>query len=159
MTILAAQSIRWYKPVEPFIERTVINGKSAGLSHAGYDIRIAQDVYIPRGTTVLASSVEEFNMPPDLLAVVHDKSSWARLGVSVNNTVIEPGWKGFLTLELAYMPLYPDPLWDGDRQGITIKAGDPIAQIIFHKLDEETLTPYQGKYQNQPNRPVGAIAE
>ena len=42
------------------------------------------------------SSIEFFNMPKYLVGIVHDKSSLARQGLSVFNTVIEPGWKGYL---------------------------------------------------------------
>lgn len=92
----------------------------------------------------LASAIEEFNMPVNLLGIVHDKSTWARQGLSVFNTVIEPGWKGFLTLELVYHR----------RKELYIPAGSGIAQIIFHQLIEPAR--YNGKYQNQPNHPVEA---
>lgn len=92
----------------------------------------------------LASAIEEFDMPDDLLGIVHDKSTWARQGLSVFNTVIEPGWKGFLTLELVYHR----------RKELYIPAGSGIAQVIFHQLVEPAR--YTGKYQNQPNYPVEA---
>lgn len=120
---------------------------SHGLSEAGYDIRIKQDVvFIPEslGRFVLASTVDEFQMPDDLVGVVHDKSTWARQGLSVLNTVIEPGWHGFLTLELVY---------HGSGR-LFIPAGSGIAQVIFSRLEEPRA--YAGKYQNQEDRPVEA---
>ena len=129
---------------------------SHGLSEAGYDIRIKQNIIFEKGNVyvdnrrykgsfTLASAIEEFQMPPHLVGVVHDKSTWARKGLSVRNTVIEPGWKGFLTLELVY---------DG-REILTIPAGSGIAQVLFH----QTLThaTYDGKYQGQADMPVEAI--
>jgi dCTP deaminase len=122
-------------------------GVSHGLGEAGYDIRIKQDVLLhPFRRFRLASSMEYFDMPDDLVAVVHDKSSWARQGVSVFNSVIEPGWEGWLTIELAYHRWKP----------LFIPAGAGIAQIIFHKLSETAA--YTGRYQHQPDRPVPAIA-
>jgi dCTP deaminase len=121
-------------------------GVSYGLSEAGYDIRIKQDVWLfPGKSFALASSIEKFRMPNDLVGIVHDKSTWARRKLSVFNTVIEPGWVGFLTLELVYHGWKP----------LHIPAGAGIAQVIFH----ETTLPasYNGKYQNQENRPVKAI--
>lgn len=136
-------------------------GTSFGMSEAGYDIRIKQTVEFCRGTRfprvvmvdaepthgrfALASAIEEFNMPNNLVGIVHDKSTWARRGLSVFNTVIEPGWKGFLTLELVY---------HGEEE-LIIPAGSGIAQVVFH----ETLcnAEYTGKYQGQPDHPVAAI--
>lgn len=145
------------------------NGVSHGLSEAGYDIRIKQDVTftvqeqtqrciaevmnensmidMSFGRFALASTIEEFNMPSDLVGIVHDKSTWARKGLSVFNTVIEPGWKGFLTLELVYH--------GGGK--LVIPAGSGIAQVIFHKLSLHRE--YNGKYQNQGDNPVPAKHE
>jgi dCTP deaminase len=143
-------------------EKVKHNGVSHGLAEAGYDIRVKQDIDFrlnddPRvryrakvddkeqaGNFVLASTIEEFDMPVDLVGIVHDKSTWARRGLSVFNTVIEPGWKGFLTLELVYHGQSP----------LFIPAGTGIAQVIFHQT--ALRASYDGKYQNQEDRPVGA---
>lgn len=138
--ILSAQTIRRIQPIRPFHERTKEFGMTYGLSAAGYDIRIAQSIKIEPKDFVLASSIEEFDMPNNVLAYVKDKSTWARQGLAVQNTVIEPGWKGFLTLELSNHN--PDKI-------LEIEIGMPIAQIVFHFLDEPTEQPYDGKYQNQ----------
>lgn len=128
-----------------------------GESFAGFDRKIATEPAIvvtdpetgsytvSEGTRfTLASAIEEFDMPDDLLGIVHDKSSWARRGLSVFNTVIEPGWKGFLTLELVFHGNEP----------VVIQHGSGIAQVIFHQLENSAA--YKGKYQNQPNEPVRA---
>ena len=86
-------------------------------------------------------------MPTTLVGIVHDKSTWARRGLSVFNTVIEPGWKGFLTLELVF---------NGDKP-LDIPAGAGIAQVIFHQTMDRAS--YDGKYQGQENRPVEARYE
>lgn len=150
------------KNMEP--NKKTLNGVSYGLGEAGYDIRIKQTIkFFARdgqsrvmvadgehithsgGKFTLASAIEEFDMPDTLMGIVHDKSTWARKGLSVFNTVIEPGWKGFLTLELAYK----------DEGYLIIEAGSGIAQVIFHELSEPAR--YKGKYQNQENKPVSAI--
>lgn len=141
-------------------------GVTAGLGEAGYDICIKQEInfagctynhnslWVRRdgqditegwGRFCLASAIEEFHMPPDLMGIVHDKSSWARKGLSVFNTVIEPGWGGFLTLELVYH----------GQGSLHIPAGAGIAQVVFHKTQEARA--YTGRYQNQDNKPVPAI--
>lgn len=145
------------------------HGVSHGLSEAGFDIRLKQDIrFVPNpsdpfhcGITIqsedqrvwkhgrfcIASAIEEFQMPEYLAGVVHDKSTWARRGLSVLNTVIEPGWKGFLTLELVYH----------GTERLHIPAGAGIAQVLFSRI--ETPAAYAGKYQNQADRPVEAISE
>ena len=144
-------------------------GTSAGLGEAGFDIRILQTVRfrpghregsitvelfdgslekrtsVKNGRFTLASAKEEFDMPDDLCGIVHDKSTWARRGLSVFNTVVEPGWKGFLTLELVY---------HGEGE-LLIPAGSGIAQVIFHRTSQPAH--YNGKYQGQANEPVEAI--
>lgn len=96
---------------------------------------------------VLASSIEEFDMPDHLMGQVLNKSTWARKGLDSSMTTnIEPGWKGFLTLELVFHGNSP----------IVIPAGSGIAQVIFHELSEKRS--YDGKYQNQLDKPVEAIS-
>ena len=127
-------------------EKVAHNGVTHGLTECGYDIRIKQDVYLSSSYKfILASSIEEFQMPNHLMAVVHDKSSWARRGLSVFNSCIEPGWNGFLTLELVYH----------GNDDLFIPAGSGIAQVIFHDILEPAS--YKGRYNNQPDRPVSAI--
>ena len=147
--ILPAQTIRKLKPITPFHERTVHKGMSFGLSHAGYDVRIAERTVLNPGEFVLASTMEHFNIPNDLIAFVHDKSTWARHGLSLFNTVIEPGWRGYLTLELV----------NNSSKHMEISAGCPIAQIVFMRLEESTDAPYTGKYQNQRAGAVPAMME
>lgn len=135
--------------LDPFHERTRENGMTFGLGPAGYDVRIKQELHLAPGELALASTVERFSMPNDVLATVMDKSTWARRGLSLFNTVIEPGWEGWLTLELVNQSRY----W------MKIESGSPIAQVIFQRLDQATNFPYEGKYQGQEDRPVAAILE
>jgi dCTP deaminase len=143
--ILPAQAIRKIKPVSPFCERTCHNGMTFGLGPAGYDVRLAETVVVG-AKFVLASTLEHFDMPTDLLGQVTDKSTWARRGVAVQNTIIEPGWRGYLTVELT----------NHGGEPIEIQAGDPIAQIVFFRLEAPTERPYQGKYQDQEAGPQPA---
>lgn len=149
--VLSAQTIRKRGIIAPFFERQVHleTGSSWGLSVAGYDIRIKQEAELAAGDFTLASSIEHFDMPTDILGVVADKSSLARRGIAVQNTIIEPGWRGYLTLEITNHSL----------ETVELLAGQPIAQIVFHLLDQPTEIPYNGKYQDQPDRPVEARKE
>jgi dCTP deaminase len=155
--ILPAQHIRarcffdneLHPMIDPFSERSKQGGFSYGLSSAGYDVRCKQDIYLGPQGFALASIIEYLQIPNDILAIVHDKSSWGRLGLAVQNTVIEPGWRGYLTIELS----------NHSDKAIRIHAGMGIAQIIFHQLAAPTCQPYEGKYQDQADRPVEAIFE
>lgn len=154
MSVLPAQSImiechELPPMIHPFRNRTVAFGKTYGLSGAGYDIRIAETILMWPKSFKLASAIEKFDMPDDVVAIVHDKSSWARKGLTVQNTVIEPGWRGYLTLELT------NHTW----RFIHLCAGMPIAQIIFHRLEQVTSLPYSGKYQDQSAGAQKAIDE
>ena len=177
MTVVNGKALLLATPIKNMLARKdQHNGVSHGLSEAGYDIRLKQNIYYrPRtwfrkpiikvfdgdyqddwhgpslynttktevkGRFTLASAVEEFQMPDDLVGVVHDKSTWARQSLSVFNTVIEPGWKGFLTLELVF---------HGEEE-VTLLHGSGIAQVLFHRL--ERPAEYAGKYQNQEDEPV-----
>ena len=146
MAILPAQTIRALGIIEPFSERTAALGLTYGLSPAGYDVRIAETISLNQGQFALASTIEHFSMPADVLGRVCDKSTWARCGLAVQNTVIEPGWRGFLTLELTNHAVGV----------IHIRAGHPIAQIIFERLEAPTDQPYTGRYQDQQAGPQAA---
>jgi dCTP deaminase len=147
--IIPGQKIESLNAIKPFLRRSVENGMTYGVGPAGYDVRISNEIMLYPGCFALGVTIEEFSMPDDVIAFVHDKSTWARRGLSLFNTVIEPGWRGFLTLELinhGYDPLL-------------IPAGCPIAQIVFMRLEEKARMPYRGKYQDQPNVPVESIME
>lgn len=144
--ILNGEYLLRAKPIADMVpEKRREHGVSYGLTEAGYDVRVKQEIILsPAKRFTLASTVERFEMPPYLVGVVHDKSTWARLGLSVRNTVIEPAWEGWLTLELTY---------DGDGL-LVIPAGAGIAQVLFHELHAPAH--YVGKYQGQEDRPVEA---
>lgn len=148
--VLSGQTIRQRNIINPFHDRTEAFGFTYGVGPAGYDVRIDQNVIIPPGGFTLASTMEYFHMPNDVLGIVHDKSTWARRGLAAQNTVIEPGWRGWLTLELTNH-LSPD-----SGEDIELQKGMPIVQIIFHLVDQAVENPYYGKYQDQPRGPVPA---
>jgi dCTP deaminase len=147
--ILNGKTLYCRAPLDPMLDSKVkAHGVSHGLSEAGYDLRIRESVVLhPLRRFTLASAIERFQMPDNLVGIVHDKSSWARQGLSVQNTVVEPSWEGYLTLELFYVG------WGVLR----IPAGAGIAQVLFHQIAEPAR--YAGKYQHQPARPVAAIME
>lgn len=157
MTILSAQSIaklcqgHLKRPmIKPFFkEKMVEAGRSYGLSCCGYDVRLAEDVWLwPFWGRV--TFIQEFiDLPDYLCAEVKDKSTNARIFVLVQNTIVEPGWYGYLMVELTRLLPWP----------VRLRKGTPIAQILFKRLDEPTELPYDGKYQGQKARVQGPIWE
>lgn len=147
--ILPAQTIRRLCEagmITPYEERAVSNGRTYGIGPATYDVRIKQTIWLWPFFGRLASTIESFHIPDDVLAEVKDKSTNARRFILVQNTLIDPGFRGGLTLELTRFLPWPT----------RIRAGTPIAQIKFSRLEEPTERPYRGKYQDQSSDPVRA---
>lgn len=169
MTIISGQTIRERKIIDPnyFEERQKVVDPygmttTLGLGPAGYDLSLDEiDVtkgivladldsltwIIQPGAFALASAREPINMPADLIGTVHDKSSWARRGLTVQNTVVEPGWRGYLTLELKNI----------GNEMLFLTHGSGICQLLFHSLDAPAERPYEGKYQDQSQGPQEAL--
>lgn len=155
--ILSGQTIRSLGLLDPCEEPGAFEGVSYGLGPAGYDLRLVLPVsgnsVVPPtvyclcpGEFILVAAAERFTMPNDLVGVVHDKSTWARRGLAVQNTIIEPGWTGYLTLELT----------NHGREYLELIEGQGIAQVVFHRMDQPAERPYRGKYQGQEWGPQGA---
>lgn len=157
--ILSLQTIRKRGIISPWAERSPFLSQHYGLmtyggGPAGYDLRVEFDLLgvgtlleLGPGAFQLASTIEHFTMPPDVMGIVHDKSTWARRGLACQNTVIEPGWSGYLTLEIS----------NHGSGWISLERGAPICQVVFHQLDQTTELQYDGKYQNQGRGPQEAL--
>lgn len=160
MTVLSDKSIRAYSKrgflVDPLEPRTTKGflltpeheeiQLSYGLSACGVDVRVKEEALLEPGAFRLFSIVEYITMPPEVVGIVHDKSTLARLGLAVQNTVIEPGWRGYLTVEVT----------NHSKLVRFVHQRMPIAQILFHHVDQPVDKPYTGKYQDQPGHPVEA---
>ena len=158
--------------IEPFETGQVRDGMiSYGLSSYGYDIRVAEEFkvftnvhnivvdpkqfdprsfvdvrektcIIPPNSFALARTEEYFRIPRDVLVVCVGKSTYARCGIIVNVTPLEPTWEGYLTLEISNTTPLPARIY----------GGEGIAQLLFLAGDEEPSIAYadrKGKYQNQ----------
>lgn len=142
---------------------------SYGLSSYGYDMRVADEfkvftnlhgavvdpkhfnprsfvdvkadyIDIPPNSFALARSVEHFEIPADVLCICIGKSSYARCGIILNTTPFEPGWRGYVTLEISNTTPLPARIY----------ANEGIGQVLFFESDEQCETPYgAGKYQDQ----------
>jgi dCTP deaminase len=160
------------KMIAPFVEGLVARGKvSYGLSSYGYDIRVSDeykvftDVHncvvdpkafndksfvdirgphciVPAHSFALARSVEYFRIPRGVIGLCIGKSTYARCGIVVNITPLEPEWEGHLTLEISNTTPLPAKIY----------SNEGIAQLVFLGAEDECETSYKdrkGKYQAQ----------
>ena len=99
-------------------------------------------IVIPPNSFALAETVEEIDVPRDVLAICVGKSTYARCGIIVNVTPLEPEWEGHVTLEFSNTTPLPARIY----------ANEGVAQFLFFESDEECQTSYRdrgGKYQGQ----------
>lgn len=123
------------------------NARSALVDPKNFDersfISIKEDTcIIPPNAFALASTIEYFRIPDNVLALCVGKSTYARCGIIVNVTPLEPGWEGHVTLEFSNTTNLPAKLY----------AGEGVAQLLFFESDEICEVNYRdrnGKYQGQ----------
>lgn len=103
----------------------------------------ADSCVIPPNSFALAETVEHFEIPRDVLAVCLGKSTYARCGIIVNVTPLEPEWRGKVTIEISNTTPLPAKIY----------ANEGIAQILFFRAADVCRVSYadkKGKYQDQP---------
>lgn len=146
---------------------------SYGLSSYGYDLRVSNEFrvftnlynslvdpknfnenamvsietdecIIPPNSFALARSVEYFRIPRNVLTICIGKSTYARCGIICNVTPFEPGWEGYVTLEISNTTPLPAKIY----------ANEGLAQVLFYEGAEACEISYadrKGKYMNQVN--------
>lgn len=123
------------------IHTTIIDPKNLD-ERSFQDFKDVDSCIIPPNSYALTSSLEYFKMPRDVLAICVGKSTYARAGVIVNLTPLEPGWEGNLTIEIS----------NSTRLPVKIYAEEGIGQLLFLGSSEPCYTSYadrSGKYQGQ----------
>ncbi|WP_428249028.1 dCTP deaminase [Ferrovibrio sp.] len=158
--------------IEPFVEAQKREGTiSYGLSSYGYDARVAREFkiftnvnsavvdpkqfspssfvdfdtdvcVIPPNSFALARTVEYFRIPRDVLVICLGKSTYARCGIIVNVTPLEPEWEGHVTLEFSNTTPLPAKIY----------ANEGACQFLFLKGDQPCEVSYAdraGKYMGQ----------
>jgi dCTP deaminase len=106
-------------------------------------VSVNEDVcIIPPNSFALARTVEYFRIPRNVLTICLGKSTYARCGIIVNVTPLEPEWEGHVTLEFSNTTTLPAKIY----------ANEGVAQMLFFESDEVCETSYKdrgGKYQGQ----------
>ena len=133
------------------------NALCAIVDPKNFDSRSFVDVeadvcLIPPNSFALAETVEYLEIPRDIIAVCVGKSSYARCGIIVNVTPLEPEWRGKITIEISNTTPLPAKVY----------AGEGIAQILFFRAEAECKTSYadkKGKYQDQAGLTLPFVAQ
>ena len=158
--------------IKPFVNKQNRKGKiSFGLSSFGYDARVSEEFkiftnvnsgivdpklfksdsfvtkkgkecIIPPNSFALGSTVEYFKIPKNVLVICLGNSTYARCGIIVNVTPLEPGWEGHVTLEFSNTTPLPAKIY----------ANEGVAQFVFIKgneLPEISYDQRKGKYMKQ----------
>lgn len=158
--------------IDPFDGESIKKGViSSGVSSYGYDMRIADEFQIfspvgqpivdpknfdqknltdfrgdvcivPPHSFVLAKSFEYFRIPRDVLVICLGKSTYARCGIVINVTPLEPEWEGYITISVSNTGPLP----------VRLYAHEGIGQLVFLQSSEVCETSYadkKGKYQAQ----------
>ena len=161
-----------HKMIFPFVPKQTRRGKiSFGLSSYGYDARVSNDFkiftnvnsavvdpknfkkesfiskkskicVIPPNSFALARTVEYFKIPENVMVICLGKSTYARCGIIVNVTPLEPGWEGYVTLEFSNTTPLPAKIY----------ANEGAAQFVFLRGNEKPDISYskrKGKYMKQ----------
>ncbi|MEB0039758.1 MULTISPECIES: dCTP deaminase [unclassified Pseudomonas] len=123
------------------------NINSATVDPKNFDeksfVDVTSDVcIIPPNSFALARTVEYFRIPRNVLTICLGKSTYARCGIIVNVTPLEPEWEGHVTLEFSNTTTLPAKIY----------ANEGVAQMLFLESDEECEISYKdrgGKYQGQ----------
>ncbi|MGH7143173.1 MAG: dCTP deaminase [Planctomycetota bacterium] len=172
MGVLSDSQIKAQVKIEPFEMARKRPGKvSYGVSSYGYDVRVGRhfkiftnvnsavidpknftpasfvdiegdECIIPPNSFALAETVETLAIPRDVIGICVGKSTYARCGIIVNVTPIEPEWRGKITIEISNTTPLPAKIY----------ANEGIAQIIFLRADQVCEVSYAdkaGKYQDQ----------
>lgn len=172
MGVLADWQIQEHIKIEPCADATYRPGViSYGVTSYGYDLRLgrkfkvftnahcaivdpkhfdsksfidmeADECLIPPNSFALAETVEHLEIPRDVIAICVGKSTYARIGIIVNVTPLEPEWRGKVTIEISNTTPLPAKVY----------AGEGIAQVLFLRAEAPCRTSYadkKGKYQDQ----------
>jgi dCTP deaminase len=129
-----------FRVFTPNIHNSVVDPKEID-ERAMVEYEVDDHILIPPNSYVLGRSVEYFRMPSDVLALVVGKSTYARSGIIVNVTPLEPGWAGHVTIEISNATPLPAKVY----------AHEGIAQVVFLRGEppEISYADRQGKYQRQ----------
>lgn len=120
----------------------LVDPKNFGNGLKFMEVTADDFVIVPPNAFALASSLEYFRIPRNVLTICLGKSTYARCGIIVNITAFEPEWEGNVTIEISNTTPLPARIY----------CNEGIAQVLFFEADQECMTSYadrDGKYMRQ----------
>ncbi len=127
------------------IEKRIRNGSvvlspfdSACLGGTGYDLRLAMNATIPPGEHRLVATLERVELGDDVAGTLHIRSSLARAGIIASLALVDPGFRGQLTISL----------FNAGAEPFSMNKNDRFVQLVLHELGSKARRPYSGKYQD-----------
>lgn len=116
--------------IDPFDE--------ASLNPAGYDLRLSTEAVLEPSEHRLVATMERVELGSDLVGVLHIRSSLARERILASLALIDPGFRGQLTIAL----------FNSGKKAIRLKAGERFVQLTLLRLGRQAATKYDGRYQD-----------
>ena len=108
------------------------------LNGGGYDLRVNSDILISPGQSMLAATLERVELGEDMVGTLHIRSSLARAGIIASLALVDPGFRGQLTIML----------YNSASADFIMTRGERFVQLVIHVLGTKTRRPYQGRYQD-----------
>lgn len=126
--------------IDKHIHNYVVDSHNKESSDNRFEItEDSKSFLIPPKTNILLSTIEEIELPSDIMAFCAIRSSIARMGFVSPMTIVDAGFYGTLTIEAFY----------GGSNFIKLYVGDRFLHVIFARLETPTSTPYSGVYNGQ----------
>lgn len=116
--------------IEPFDETS--------LNPAGYDLRLADGALLEPGEHRLVATLERVELGREFVGMLHIRSSLAREGILASLALVDPGFRGQLTISL----------FNSSRKAVQLRAGERFVQLALVKLGRGAATKYEGRYQD-----------
>jgi dCTP deaminase len=127
------------------IEECIMNGSlvitpfdQSCLNGAGYDLRVGDETVIRPGQNKLVATLERVELGDNLVGTLHIRSTLARAGVIASLALVDPGYRGQLTILL----------FNSGERWFSMRRNDRFLQITLHRLGVKTRHPYSGRYQD-----------
>ncbi len=108
------------------------------LNGAGYDLRLGMNVTILPGQHHLVATLERVQLGDNLAGTLHIRSSLARSGIVASLALVDPGFRGQLTISF----------FNAGAEKVRMRKGDRFLQMALHRLSSKARRPYRGKYQD-----------
>jgi dCTP deaminase len=127
------------------IEHSIKNGSlaiipfdRACLGGAGYDLRLNEQIAIPPGESRLVATLERVELGEGLVGTLHIRSTLARAGIIASLALVDPGYRGQLTIML----------FNAGPKLFSMETESRFLQLVLHRLGVKARRPYAGKYQD-----------